>query len=552
MNRLILFLSIILFWGNLQCLFAAEPVWKRVLGGDIVAGPIESGDRMYVVTSDRSITCLSSGGSFLWNRPLPGKPLPFLSVAESGMIFTVTATGLITAYNVDGNVLWQIRGRESPVLAPYAGRDGRLFLVYPKSLVCLSQIGAVKWSLSFDLDPARQISETGDGDLLLACNEPVIMRVSPFGELLEYIKTEMPVKILSPIPGGFIAGFPDGSVRAYDVRNGRTVVEKHDTEEIWEYRCKADPSALLFEAGTIALLDSSGILTGLNATDGALLWTSISGIPVNPPATIFFDYGQFNVTCSGFAFAYGVSGKEMWRFPFPEKDSTTVLAGNGMAYTSGRDSVLYAWKVETRIKTEKKAPKKKNYGILNGNSSWYGMPYLSNTAAIRTFFDDVVYDLSNGSVGVSEVNYARRLVEILNNDSGEGTSGRQFDSAERSRAATLLAQLGSDEYRDVLIERATVKNDETVSAGILFGLSACGSDYDGQALLAVERIVRDAGIRNETVQMAACDTLYSIIRYSSGKTAEDGTKMLVSFMESPSGFQVQEYAKKKIGNILKK
>lgn len=552
MNRFIPFFSVILFFGTWHTLFAAEPVWKRVLGGDVVAGPIESNDRMYVVTSDRSITCLSSDGSFLWNRPLSGKPMPLLSVTESGMIFTITATGLITAYNVDGNILWQIRGKEPPVLAPYGGRDGRFFLVYRNSIVCLSQIGAVKWSLSIDLCPSRLISETGDGDLLLACTESVILRVSPFGELLEYIKTDMPAKILSPLPGGFIAGYPDGFVCAYDVRNGRSGPERHDTEQIWEYRTKSEPSAFLFEEGTIALLDSSGMLTGLNATDGSLLWTSDSGISVTSPATISFDYGQFNVTFSGYAFAYRLSGKEIWRFPFPAKDSNPVLAGNGIAYTSGKDSVLYAWKVETRIKTEKKAPKKKNYGILNGKSSWYGMPFLPDSASIMTFFNEIVYNVSNGSVGVREVNYARRLAEILNNDSGEGSTGRQFDSIERSRAASLLAQLGSDEYRDVLIELATVKNDETVSAGILFGLSTCGNDYDGKALAAVERIVRDAGIRNETVQMAACDTLYSIIRYSSGKTAEDGTKMLVSFMESPSGFQVQEYAKKKIGNILNK
>jgi len=551
-KRLFLFLGIILFFGTCQSFFATEPLWKRALGGDVVAGPVESNDRIYVVTSDRSITCLSTDGAFLWNRAISGKPLPLLSATETGMIYTSSETGLITAYNVDGNVLWQIKGREPPLFSPTSGRDGRFFLVYRKSILCLSQIGSVKWSLSIDVDPAQPLSETGDGDLLLACSEPVIIRISPFGELLEYIKTDLPAKILSPIPGGFMAGFPDGSIYAYDVRNGRTAAEKHDTERIWEYHSNAGLSAFVIESGTIALLDSFGTITGLNATDGALLWTSASGIPFTPPATIFFDYGQFNVTFTGFAFAYGLSGREMWRFPFPMKDSNPVLTGNGIAYTSGKGSVLYAWKVETRIKMEKKTPKKKNYGILNEKSSGYGMPYDGDFSSIKDFFNEVEFNVSNGSVGINEVYYARRLVEIMHNDSGEGVSGRQFDSTERSRAASLLGQLGSDEYRNELIELSAVKNDETLLAGILFGLSACGSDYDGNVLPAVENIVRDAGIRNEIVQTAACDTLYSIIRYSSGKTAEEATKMLVNFMESPYGFQVQRYAKKLIGNILKK
>jgi hypothetical protein len=267
---------------------------------------------------------------------------------------------------------------------------------------------------------------------------------------------------------------------------------------------------------------------------------------------IYFDYGQYNITFTGFACAYSVSGKEMWRIPFPMKDSYPVLMGNGIAYTSGKDSVLYAWKLETRIKTEKKAPKKKNYGILNEKSSQYGMFYLSDTASIRSFFDEVTYNLSNGTVGVNEVNYARRLVEILRNDSGEGAAGRQFDSLERSRAASLLGQLGSDEYRNELVSLAAIKNDDTLATGILFGLSACGSDYDGKALSSVERIVREAGIRNDTVQIAACDTLYAIIRYSSGNTSNEGTRMLVSFMESPYDLQVQGYVKNLIGNILRK
>jgi len=552
-KRLIFFLGIILFFGTCQSFFAVEPLWKRALGGDVVAGPIESNDRIYVVTSDRSITCLASDGNFLWNRPIPGKPLPLLSASETGMVYTVTEAGVITAYNVDGNVLWQIRGREPPLFAPTTGRDGRFFLVYRKSIVCLSPIGSVKWSLSINANPAMSLSETGDGDLLLACSEPVILRISPFGELLEYIQTDAPAKMLSPIPGGFVAGFPDGTLRAYDVRNGRMSAEKHDTEEIWSYSSKAGLVAFIFESGTIALLDSGGTVTGLNATDGAMLWTSPGGIPVTAPAAIFFDYGQFNVTFSGFAFAYGFSGNPMWRFPFPMKDSNPVLTGNGIAYTSGHDSVLYAWKVETRIKMEKKSPKRKNYSILNEKSSQYGMFYLSDTESIRSFFNEVETNVTNGTVGINEADYARRLVEILHNDSGEGASGgRQFDSTERSRAASLLGQLGSDEYRNELIGLSAVKNDDTLSAGILFGLSDCGSDYDGKALSAVEHIVREAGSRNDTVQMAACDTLYVIIRYSSGKTAEEGTKMLVRFMESPYDFQVQLYVKKLIGNILKK
>jgi outer membrane protein assembly factor BamB len=517
-------------------LWGEDALWRKVLSGDVAAPPVVRDDRVFVATRDRTLTCLSEDGDFLWSRPLPGKPTAFLCVASSGLVVASSESGIISAFSLDGSFLWQLRGPESPLFAPREGRDGRLFFIFRDRIVCVSGTGGVKWTLGIAAVPVASGGESGDGDLLVPCADGTMSRISPYGELRENIRVDSTPAAILPVPSGFVAGFRDGTTRCFDVRS--------DTETVWVYRGSSAVSSLTRSSASILILDEGGLLSSVNETDGAFLWSLSAGLAAPAPASVSADYGQITVTARLGAWAASSGGQELWRRDIPERLFNPALSENGIAYTANRDWVIEAWRVESRIKNEKKPKKEPNYGILNGKSRYLDMPWRFWDESTAEFLDSVSRSINAGSVGTAEVNDARRLAEILGD-------GDQYMDEERARAATLLGKLGSAEYRDKLAGEAARATGSTLSTGILLGLAASVPDPDGSMLDPVRDLVKRSGSRDEAVAFAACDALYSLVRYSSGATAREGTVLLTQFLDERSPKSVNEYARQTLGRLLK-
>jgi len=425
--------------------------------------------------------------------------------------------------------------------------------VYSNRVVCITPGGSVKWTLGLPTAAGPALpSETADGDLLLAVSNKAVLRISIYGELLETLPMPSPVLAFAPIPGGYAASLSDGRILAFDIRNGRAGA---DTERIWESPASRPALALSSAAGTLLAVHADGALTGFNLTDGAVLWSAppagkIAQAGAGNRIFVSYDYDQFNIAFPGHACAYTASGAFVWALPLADSLRSPAVSGTGYVYASSADWVLWAYRAETRIKTEKKAQKAVNYGILNGKSVEFGMPFASDPLEVRFFFDRVADDIQDGTVGTGESGYARRLSEILSNRMDGRFGGRMYDVTERGRAATLLGQMGSYEYREPLLEAAYGEYDPSLAIGILYGLAALGNDRDGRSLAAVAHLVRKAGARENAVLRAACDALYALVRYSAGRTAVEGTQMLSLFLVSPYDGRVQSYARNIIGNIL--
>jgi hypothetical protein len=542
-KRLILMSAIIFttFFLLPHFVFSYEKVWTRALPGETIAGPVAYGDRVYIVGGDRTVTCLSETGVFLWSKKIPGKPLPFLTVTGEGTVYSLSAPGTLTAMNPDGSHLWQLNGKEPPLFPPFEGRDGRFFLVYSNKIVCVTHLGALKWTLPIDAYPVFHLSETGDGDLLLVCNGGILYRISPFGALLEKNAASGEPQACAPIPGGFVFGDATGLVKAFDVRS--------KSELIWQFRGQSACRALFPGDGTLLSLHADGTMYGLNVTDGSLLWHKFLGKQVGESPFLSYEYGQFNLAFPGFAGAITAGGIESIQAVLPENIQFPFFSSSGIVYATTSDWLIYGYHVETRIKTENNRQKRENYGILYGISQENSMGFLNDTQSMQDYFSRISEDLNGGTVGTNEPLYARQLTEILENHGG-AFDRRTFTVVDRSRAAILLGQLGSSEYRGVLIDQAYRQYDSSLAIGILFGLASLSHDWDGQSLQAVRHLVRSAGSRETAVLFAACDALYSLIRYSGGQVALEGTAQLLAFLESPYERQVQEYARKKLENIL--
>lgn len=528
---------------------ASEPAWTKILTGSVTAGPVIIEDRVFVGTSDRSITCLASDGSFLWSRPLPGGPAVSLSTVVDGILVSAARNGSVSAYNPDGRFLWRLSGTAPPTIAPVAGRDGRFFLIYEKRITCVGPASGVKWSFPVDFTLSGPVTETSDGELIVSTKDGFMARISPYGELLERIALSETPSCLASASSGFFAGFSDGSVAYCHVRSGFPVKGK-ESSMLWRAPSGDPCRALIQLDGTLVIARKTGVLDALNSTDGSPLWSlrgpELTGLSIEVSSA----YDQFTFASSGAAISVTPEGRALYSTTYTSASAGVALAKDGSLYLPGSEWAIRCFRPETRISEKKRDANPAKYGILEGRSIEYGSAFLSERDVIAAFFAEVSAELERGTVGPSEVAYARRLVDILLNDSGDPLVSRSFDAHERGRAASLLGALGSTEYREPLMSVSYGPLDESLAIGVLHGLSLLGPDPDGKTLGAIERILRNAGGSSQTVQRSACSALYSVARYSTGDVSRSAVSLLIACTAQPYSAQTNEFARAMLASLL--
>lgn len=539
----------------LTCLYplhALEELWTRVLSGDMAGPPAFFEDRVFVGATDKSITCLDSRGSFLWSRPLKGSFARYVSVLPGGVIVACGESGVLTAFGNDGLFLWQISGAEKPIMAPHVGRDGRIFVFGRNSVSAITVSGTILWTVKTVETISPLLCETGDGDIILLSENSLFLRISPFGELKERIPFAGEVKALSALPWGFASGHADGTIRAWDVRNKRGS-GRNDSEKIWEYRGKGGVVGLIARDTTLFTQIQDGTMGLLNITDGTPLWELPSSKQNAKNAVsphILYDDGSYLSISNDEIRSLSERGTLQWLFALPNGLTYPRISPSGILFAASGQWRVSAFRVESKIRDEKKLSVTKKYGILNGYSLFYGNPFAVSSGDIAAALDEISESLAKGSVGPAEVNYARLLSEIVFGTRGGFLEGDSYDTAMRSRAASLLGRLGSLEYRQVLLDALSRTDDESMAIGIVYGLSSIAVDTDGQSLAAIREVVRRYGPDNLSVLRASCDALYAIVRYSHGRKAVEGTLFLAEMARSPYDQRAADYARTTLLRII--
>lgn len=402
----------------------------------------------------------------------------------------------------------------------------------------------VKWKAFFSTLQINSTPKTyglsGEGDLLLTTEDGQLLRFSPYGELLERCSIEElgidgnTVTLIDSVPGGVIVGTSTGSIGFLDIR------EK--TELLWKVHLSSSIVGITFGEGTVFAVATDGSIKAVNVTDGSPLWTTQIKTPFYRSVDTVWDYEQFHVTGAGFSGAWSIDGRQLRNQTLPLDITNPILSSSGLGYAALPQWLLGCWKLETRIKTEKKSKKSQTYGILTTiEPSWY--QYIPESFGYAfSLFDEITDALKTGNIGTNERFYARELSRILANT--------ERPSIERARAASLLGQLGSSEYRSVLLDMCYGSFDPTLAEGLLWGLASCASDPDGLSLVAVRHLIRTAGPREKGVLLTASDCLYALIRYAENERALEGTRMLTSFLESPYDNVLGNRARQLLARLL--
>lgn len=565
----------ILAFGMLLFLPAADTAtvrqldisWKKATGGDAVCPVRVFRNRIFILGSDRALTCMREDGAFLWRKPLAERPAPMLYVSRSGLVCTFSRSGVLTAFNPDGILLWEFRGKkgELPLCLPYEGRDGRLFLLYGKEILCLAANGLQKWRRT--VPPAERIlpflTEDGHGNPVILDAEGGIFPFSPWGDIFPAASAGVSIAAAVPVPGTGCALFVPASAGTWEIRTvslrpaaGSRSAENGGPEilpeVLWKKAGLPPCAAVFYRNGTLYYAGEDGKIFLLNATDGNLLrGTGLAGTGGKLSGASFFFIpghggGRLILVAEQMCAALSPSGEIVWQKTFPQSLSGPVWTENGFAVSAPQNTIVTGFRAEFSLKgaanPEPETPPA--YGIFAGKSRDYGMP----EPPAFSYFSETEKHIGSGQLGNAEPEISRKLAEILNNDTGNPFSA-PYSGVYRSRAAMLLGRMGSEEARTVLLRAAQKETAPAVTAGILYGLAALGPEAGRKTFDTVVRLSRSRNQTPET-QRALCTALCAAARNSGAGVLAEAAEILLSYTEEPNGAATRKYANQMLEKLL--
>ena len=529
-----------------------EPAWEKALGGDASCPPVAFRGRVYVLSVDRALTCLDETGSFLWRKALKNRPAPRLMVSKNGLVCVFGRNGEMTAYGPNGGFLWTYSGMKGslPVLNPYEGKDGRLFILYETEIVCLASNGTQKWKTRVNGSGAQMIGTDGRGNALIIKAGGDITPVSPYGTVFPSVKTGLDIRRAIPLAGSACAFFAsEGSgykISAVDFSLSENGKAASSFNILWECGGLPQIAAAIRYRGSLYCAGTNGSLFIFNAASGELLSQSqFNAQGAAAGASMFFEPnaegGRVILLAQDFCIAFNKGGAPLWQVAFSKPLVNPVFTEGGYAVSAPQGSVVSGFfadaspKKKTRV--EARSPRRDSYEIFAGKSLDYGNPDIVTFG----YFEGVRKKIETGSIGKDEEDISRRLLEILNGDTGNPFLATRFDPAQRSLAAEFLGRLGSEAARAVLIDAARTETNPTVIAGILRGLAALGPENGRETFDAVMLIAQKNASRDE-ISLLVCDALSSIARSSYGEMSSEAVAAVYSYTSPQYSAATRKYA----------
>ena len=290
---------------------APETLWRYVAGSPVTAPPAVVGERVYLTAEDGRVVALERRtGDEVW-RYDSGLPVAVTPAVAGGLIFVVLRPGVVSALDADtGSVVWsrrlQVASLPSPAIA-----DGRLFVAESDRdrLIALdAATGEPLWDHRLDdwvIAPPAII----DGKVIATANDARVHVLNAATGKLRMIYDAGSARWARGGPlatddlfhfssfGGAVWGL-DYQGRRYplerQIQYVRTILwvwgfTKQGPEQqgyVWLAQTKGEqPYRPALSGSTLVVADASGVVTGLDAAGGDILWEFDAGSDITVGAT---------------------------------------------------------------------------------------------------------------------------------------------------------------------------------------------------------------------------------------------------------------------------
>ena len=537
----------------------APMAWRQAIGGRIVGKPLAQAESVVVACEDRSLRSFGRSGTPLWRFEAGGKISPYLSRSPEGTTYLARTDGLFIAVNRSGRELWRSK-LDSPAASPaVVGYDGRVFILTERSLSCRSAAGFLKWTRPISAKPSTEAALDSAGGLIVGFENGTVLRASAFGETTLFSVSAVPTAVAD-------YSSDRGNRVVACLNDGRIVMENPETGAATLLATEPAPAAAAaVRGGQLGTVLRNGTTLLVDIGTAATLWRG--RLRESGSWNIRLDErGLFALGEAGAAgFAY--DGRRLWSLELDGSSASPAFSDEGILYAGGEDWILYAYRVEERVR----AAENSLFGFAAGGS--YGLAEKNEARDERSgtgleLIPDP-YELDEWSVeerlafiaGAADINeigeQEREFVSFLMKAAGAERSAtrkaRNLPAVlphHRARAAELLGILGSRETIAFLSDVLRRDGETVVRAVAASAIGAIGSDPSGDAMdVFALAVLPPEPVRDERLLTSIAAAIGALCRFSGPPLSDQGIKLLVALSAGDKPSVVRNRARTELESL---
>jgi outer membrane protein assembly factor BamB len=250
----------------------------------------------------------------------------------------------------------------------------------------------------------------------------------------------------------------------------------------------------------------------------------------------------------------------LWLLRLRGSAALPAFSDEGILYSGGSDWILYAYRLEERIRVQRRsiygpAPEG-SFGTGNPPPSpWVDYYFRFNEGEIKTQLGIIEGAIREGRVGEDELSFAAYLMEIAgsmgNSPAAAASLHPPVQAGQRAEALRLLAYLGSRETVPFLAELFYRDQDPPVKAAAAAAIGRIGVDPEGTALRAFTAAVSSPSpLRDEQVLVSVAAAAGALCRFSGPPLSDAGVKILALLTEGSRPQVVQRAARRELDSLI--
>jgi outer membrane protein assembly factor BamB len=505
----------------------ADLLWRQVLGGAALTKAAAQLDSVVIVCEGGMLKAFSRTGIFLWEYRAEGRLQPFITRSASGVSYICRTNGVFSAINRSGRLLWKINLKERLAAPALTGWDDRVFIFLSKRLLCFTASGTRLWQLELENPLVLPPVPDKSGGFIAVLENNNFVRVNAFGQLDAVRLDDIPFALLPLKPE--IGGMP-AAAALYS--NGVLEFIGEDgagNPRGFLTRFPSPPLAAAERDGLLAVLLANGDLT-LFSPEHGILWSVRTALSAagNQNVEINWDDEEIYLLSQNGGEGYNLNGGQVWNMRLPGSAAMPVIAG-GILYSSGKDWIFYAYRVEDREKPAA-AQGLGAYDLKKAGDYGLGKAPLDTEAqkfpragALTDILSKIETSVRHGNIGVMEPSYTKILLAAAN-----GGGLRSENINQRLKAINLLGRAGSRETIPFLTELFRRDKNIQIKSAAAQAIGMIGADPDGRALAAfAEFITAPHTYSDERLLANLAASIGSLCRFSGPPLSRLGIPLLM-------------------------